>query len=393
MKKTTLFTLIISCLLSFSTISFATSGTCSWHDGVNCEAGADWDGSVICKDGWKDSSANYSDMKGCKTSSGLSIEDLQYLYAYHKIDAKACLEWIPNSNMNKQYDSDICTEGFAGITLEQCKSMKKSMQNSTMAQAAMSIFDSPEEKAYLIKCQPCYEKDQNNKIVAKNDLNECLKIKDYPSYYTSSKQECGTHSILVNGNNCQCEDGYVWANDSGFDCVQKETKNIGGFITPFTDLKFSDNNAESITFLYQNDILDGYPDGTFKPDNTLNRAELLKIVILAKYLEPTSDFSKKCFKDISSDSWYAPYVCFAKENNIIKGYSNGTFKPDQEISYSEALKITLETMGYSPSETTDPWYKTYLDEAATMGVGLDLDFFHKITRGEMAQLIVNIMKY
>lgn len=44
----------------------AVEGTCSWHGGVSCSAGADWDGSAICKDGWRDSSEAYTDQVACK---------------------------------------------------------------------------------------------------------------------------------------------------------------------------------------------------------------------------------------------------------------------------------------------------------------------------------------
>lgn len=43
----------------------ATSGACSYHDGVDCSAGADWDGSVVCNDGWRDSSVSYSSSSTC----------------------------------------------------------------------------------------------------------------------------------------------------------------------------------------------------------------------------------------------------------------------------------------------------------------------------------------
>ncbi len=46
-------------------ITFATEGTCSWHGGVSCNAGADWDGSTICKDGWRDSSERFYSQQVC----------------------------------------------------------------------------------------------------------------------------------------------------------------------------------------------------------------------------------------------------------------------------------------------------------------------------------------
>ena len=59
-------TILLSSILTFSIN--ATSGCCSHHGGVNCSAGADSDGSVICNDGWKDSSCSYGSM-GCELSS------------------------------------------------------------------------------------------------------------------------------------------------------------------------------------------------------------------------------------------------------------------------------------------------------------------------------------
>ncbi len=161
----------------------------------------------------------------------------------------------------------------------------------------------------------------------------------------------------------------------------------------FPDIK-GDENEIAINYLKSKGVVNGYPDGTFRPEKTLNRAELLKIVVLAKYPEPTADFDISCFKDIVRGAWYAVYVCFAKENSIVQGYSNGNFQPGQKINYVEALKIALETMGYSPAKPTKIWYQAYLDKASSMNVGLDtLSPEHEITRGEMAQLITNVMKY
>lgn len=70
MKKTIFLVFVgIFCIPFFVS---ATSGACSYHSGVNCYAGADWDGSVICNDGWRDSSVSYSSMVMCQGSTGYS---------------------------------------------------------------------------------------------------------------------------------------------------------------------------------------------------------------------------------------------------------------------------------------------------------------------------------
>ena len=65
MKKI-LYLSIIALSGLFAVPVLATSGACSGHSGVSCSAGADYDGSVICNDGWRDSSVAYSSMIECK---------------------------------------------------------------------------------------------------------------------------------------------------------------------------------------------------------------------------------------------------------------------------------------------------------------------------------------
>lgn len=63
---------IVSAILSTITVSFAASGACSGHGGVNCSAGSDTDGSVICVDGWENSSVSYASMVKCQ---GYSVSE------------------------------------------------------------------------------------------------------------------------------------------------------------------------------------------------------------------------------------------------------------------------------------------------------------------------------
>lgn len=55
--------------LAIPSFSYATSGACSYHGGVSCSSGADSDGSVICSDGWRDSSVSYSSMNECRVAT------------------------------------------------------------------------------------------------------------------------------------------------------------------------------------------------------------------------------------------------------------------------------------------------------------------------------------
>lgn len=72
--KITLLVIMLVTPLIIPVFATATEGACSWHGGVNCGAGPDWDGSVICNDGWKDSSVKYSSTIEC------TINCSSYLY-------------------------------------------------------------------------------------------------------------------------------------------------------------------------------------------------------------------------------------------------------------------------------------------------------------------------
>jgi len=161
----------------------------------------------------------------------------------------------------------------------------------------------------------------------------------------------------------------------------------------------------SIWSLFNDGIIHGYSDGGFKPDSTLNRAELLKIVIEAAYTsDEFDDSSDACFSDVKSADWFSKYVCYAKKNNIVKGYSNGTFLPASEITIAEALKISMISFGLQQDEGDGFWYEYYVDTAEHFNfipsdiIALygdsDLSIFNnKITRGQMANLIDLIRKY
>lgn len=148
--------------------------------------------------------------------------------------------------------------------------------------------------------------------------------------------------------------------------------------------------------VYNNGIVGGYPDGSYQPDKTINRAELLKIIVEAAYDD--SDFegyaNSTCFKDVDPGQWYTPYICFAKEEGIVEGYGDGTFKPAQEIIFVEALKIATVGFGHEYTEGS-PWYKDTVEYASSMNtIPLDIVAFNQaFKRGQMADMITRMLKY
>ncbi|MCM3762511.1 amidase family protein [Alkalihalobacillus oceani] len=79
-------------------------------------------------------------------------------------------------------------------------------------------------------------------------------------------------------------------------------------------------------------ILTGYPDGTFKPDGRLSRQEMAVILVRAYELSGDSSAS---FSDVSEGSWSYPYIAALTSNQVTSGYLDGTFRPSRDITRAE----------------------------------------------------------
>ena len=144
----------------------------------------------------------------------------------------------------------------------------------------------------------------------------------------------------------------------------------------FQDVPESYKNATAIAYLQEKGIINGYPDGTFRPDNLVNRAEFLKIIIEGSGIK-TDISTKTSFSDINNKAWYAPYVRKAYASGWIQGYTDGTFRPEQTITKVEALKILGKAQNwqisltakstFSDTKTTD-WFTPYAAFAKEKGL-------------------------
>lgn len=158
---------------------------------------------------------------------------------------------------------------------------------------------------------------------------------------------------------------------------------------PFMDISGDSEFYSAVTDLKESGIVEGYKDGTFKPENTINRAEFVKILVLASNKTVTGI---NCFDDVKEE-WFAPYICAAKEAGLVDGYPDGKFRPEQNINFAEASKIISNTFGLI-KEQNDPnlWYKNFvlsLEDYSAIPTSV-LSFDEKITRAEMAEMIYRV---
>lgn len=181
---------------------------------------------------------------------------------------------------------------------------------------------------------------------------------------------------------------------------------------PFIDFDSSHENAFAIIDLYYRGVLGGYSDGTFRPNNKVNRAEFTKMLATAADLDYASfepNVLSNCFSDVRSlpEHWFAPFVCAAKAANWTAGYSNGTFRPANNIVKAEAAKIILlafdfaipvnsdvASLPYSDISRND-WFLGVAAAAKAYAVTADRPNFiasWEVTRGQVAQMIYNAMQ-
>jgi hypothetical protein len=138
------------------------------------------------------------------------------------------------------------------------------------------------------------------------------------------------------------------------------------YVNPFSDVQLADLMGMAAYDLSQRGVLRGYPDGTFKPNKAINRAETLKILLLARDGQKFSNVATSTFTDIDSGAWYAPYILKATNEGVVRGYNDGLFRPSNTVTTAEFLKMIALTFGLEENlghdfddVPPDAWYAKY----------------------------------
>ena len=163
------------------------------------------------------------------------------------------------------------------------------------------------------------------------------------------------------------------------DTVIKESPVIAKGL--FVDVSVVHPHFEAISFLKNEGVIQGYPDGSFKPENNVSRVEVLKF-ILEGIDAKIADTKSLPFSDTDSSAWYANYLQTALYLGIVNGYPDGTFKPGNTVNKAEFLKMLIEAMNtdidpevtYMPFTDVDKdaWYAPYVQFAYKKNI-MDFD--------------------
>lgn len=127
--------------------------------------------------------------------------------------------------------------------------------------------------------------------------------------------------------------------------LKKETENQR--ISPFEDVPANDWSAPYILNAKNLGIVSGYWNNRFfEPFSGGTRAAALKMLVQAAGIDVSGYQGISPFPDVAASEWYAPYVAWAKETGIIGGYSNGNFGPDNTVTRGEMAKITMNFLNF-----------------------------------------------
>lgn len=122
-------------------------------------------------------------------------------------------------------------------------------------------------------------------------------------------------------------------------------------------------------------IIQGYQDGSFKPENPITRAELAKVTIIASGNEAAAKWMqtiKPEFKDVKKNVWYSGYINAAKAQGFVQGY-NGKFRPSDSVKFEEVVAILVRALGYKEAKLNGSYPFNYVLKAQEIGLFKGID--------------------
>ena len=121
---------------------------------------------------------------------------------------------------------------------------------------------------------------------------------------------------------------------------------------PFQDISINDYYYPYIKFLYSKKILAGFPDATFRPETSLTRAQVAATLATALGYNAEDAGKDQVYKDVSESHWAYKQIQMTSSKGLLKGDPDGKFRPDDFISRAEAAVLLFKFAGKAPEETS-----------------------------------------
>ena len=112
---------------------------------------------------------------------------------------------------------------------------------------------------------------------------------------------------------------------------------------PFTDVHEEDWFYEDTMFVYEHGLMIGDGDGTFRPDGSLTRAEMVQV--LYNWAGKPEVTGNSPFSDVPSDEWYAKAVIWAANGGVVNGIGEGKFAPEDSVTREQLAAMLYRYAG------------------------------------------------
>ncbi len=168
---------------------------------------------------------------------------------------------------------------------------------------------------------------------------------------------------------------------------------------------------KAVKALTEEGVLNGYEDGTFKPEGNITRAEVSMIFGTIIYDNYEGDekniasekemkkYASDSFGDLAGYSWASKCIGIAAKMNIVEGYGNKVFRPGNSITYNELVAMTVRATNYDMSEITSAWPENYMNAGEKLKLFEGMKDFKPYeegnktaTRGHTAIIVNNALK-
>ncbi len=155
------------------------------------------------------------------------------------------------------------------------------------------------------------------------------------------------------------------------------------------------NEADIMELLSELEIMSGDPDGNLRLNDYVNRAEFSKVAVNASSFKNSVATALRVspFSDVTYKHWAAPYVQVAVLNGICEGYTDSTFKPDNLVSFEEAVTMLLRVLGYTDEDfgISWPYGQVGMANNLKMTKNVNASIGDKLTRAQVATLVFNTL--
>lgn len=163
----------------------------------------------------------------------------------------------------------------------------------------------------------------------------------------------------------------------------------------FSDVEQNSQYREAITTLSKLNVINGYEDGSFGPKKEITRAEFTKLIV---YMIGQGEMNTKItqFEDVSESHWANANICAAYNLGIVNGFSDTEFGPDKPVTFEQALKMIVCTLGYqNDAEAKGGYPEGYRSQATALDLNKGINgvaYTDNATREVVAQVLYNALE-